>query len=166
MTKISDHKNKQKKVFWEWHYSFSLSRPHKQGHFLSFLKIQSQGIEQTKTMILFWRFYGIVKIWSKQWLSIIPSISIKFSIWKYFSKFLLNIFHLFHGYRQVFKRPCPFRSIPSICNQRSLVKFGSEHRKLTNAANTKSTGTSTIFCSSPLITFFPILVQNYSKLCM
>ena len=59
MTWISNHKNQHKKVLWEWHYSFPLLRPHEHGHFWPFFTIKSQGIEQTKTMILFWRFYGV-----------------------------------------------------------------------------------------------------------
>ena len=39
-------------------------------------------------------------------------------IWKYFSKLLLKILYNIQAY----KRPCPFRSTPSICNQRSLDK--------------------------------------------
>ena len=48
---ISDHKNQQKKVWLEWHYSFLLSRPHELGHFLPFFTIQSQGIKLTKNLI-------------------------------------------------------------------------------------------------------------------
>ena len=44
----------------------------------------------------------------------------KLSIWKYFSKILLKMFHIFQGFRQSYIRSGPFRSIPSIWNQRSL----------------------------------------------
>ena len=44
----------------------------------------------------------------------------KLSIWNYFSKSLLTIFHLFQGFRQSYIRSGPSRSIPSIRNQRSL----------------------------------------------
>jgi hypothetical protein len=51
MTWISDYKNQQKKVWWELHYFFLLSRHHELGHFLPFFTIQSQGIELTKTLL-------------------------------------------------------------------------------------------------------------------
>jgi hypothetical protein len=51
MAWISDHKNQQKKVWWEWRYSFLLSHPHELGHFWPFFIIKSQGIELTKTLL-------------------------------------------------------------------------------------------------------------------
>ena len=44
----------------------------------------------------------------------------KLTIWKYFSKILLRIFHQFHGLSLSYSRPGQFEAIPSICNQRSL----------------------------------------------
>ena len=49
-------------------------------------------------------------------------LSMKLSIWKYFSKILLRNFHRFQGFRRSFLMSGPLRAIPSICNQRSLVK--------------------------------------------
>ena len=39
------------KIWWEWHYSFLLSRPHEHGHFWPFFTIQIQGIEQTTNLL-------------------------------------------------------------------------------------------------------------------
>ena len=41
MTWISDHKNQQKKVWWEWHNSFLPSCPHEYGHFWPFFTIHN-----------------------------------------------------------------------------------------------------------------------------
>ena len=63
MTKISAHKNQQKKSLVGVALLVSTLPPHEHGHFWSFFKIQDQRIEQTKTMIFFFRlkceFVGI-----------------------------------------------------------------------------------------------------------
>ena len=41
----------EKKIWWEWHYSFLLSRPYELGHFQPFSTMHSQGIELTKTLL-------------------------------------------------------------------------------------------------------------------
>ena len=40
-----------RKKWWDWHYSFLLSRPHEHGHFWPFFTVQRSGIEQTKTLL-------------------------------------------------------------------------------------------------------------------
>ena len=52
-----------KSAKWEWHYLFPLFGPKEHDHFWPFFIVQSQGIEQSKTIILFWRFYGVSTIW-------------------------------------------------------------------------------------------------------
>ena len=74
MTWISDHKNQQKKVWWEWHYSFLLSCPHELGHFWPFFTIQSQGIELTKTLLFILKVLWCSNNLMQKMTSITPSI--------------------------------------------------------------------------------------------
>ena len=80
----------KKKVWWDWHYSFLLFRPHENGHFWPFLPIQSQGIRQTTTLLFILNVFGVATIWCKKWL-----LYIKLSIWNYFLKFLFWPFSRF-----------------------------------------------------------------------
>ena len=49
------------------------------------------------------------------------TLSIKLSIWKYFSKILTRNVDHYEGFWQSFTMIGPFTAIPSICNQRSLL---------------------------------------------
>jgi hypothetical protein len=61
-------------IWWEWHYSFLLSRPHELGHFLPFFTIQSQGIEQAKTMLFILKVLWCSNNLKQKMTSITPSI--------------------------------------------------------------------------------------------
>ena len=107
MTWISDYKNQQKKVWWEWHYSFLPSHPHELDHFLPFSTIQCQGIELTKTLLFILKFLRCSNNLMQIMTSITPSI--------------YKTIHQKVIFRQAYSRPGPFTAIPSICNQRSLT---------------------------------------------
>jgi hypothetical protein len=51
MKRVSDHKNQQKKKIMGVASLLPTFPPHEHGHFWPFFTIQSQGIEQTKTLL-------------------------------------------------------------------------------------------------------------------
>ena len=83
------------------------------GHFLPFFKIQSQGIELTKTLLFIFNFFWSSNNLMQKWL-LQPLLSIKLSIWKYFSHFFCRNFDHYKGFRQSFLMIGPFTAIPSL----------------------------------------------------
>ena len=72
MTWISEHKNQQIKIWWEWYYSFLLCRPHE--HFWPFFTIQRQGIEQTTNLLFILKVLRWSNNLMQKMTSITPSI--------------------------------------------------------------------------------------------
>ena len=116
MTWISDHKNQQKKVWCEWHYSFLLSRPHELDHFLPFSTIQYQGIELTKTLLFILKVLRCRNNLMQRMTSITPSTYETIR-----QKVFFKHFDHYEGFKQPFTIIGPFTANTYIhCNQRSL----------------------------------------------
>ena len=106
-----------RKKWWEWHYSFILSRPHEHGHFWPFFTIQRQGIEQTTNLLFILKFLRCSNNQMQKMTSITPSIYETIH-----KKVFFKNFDHYEGFSQNYQRPGPFTAIPSICNQRSLTQ--------------------------------------------
>ena len=74
MTWTSDDKIQWKKIGLEWHDSILLSHHHENDHFLPFFTVQSQGIEQTKTLLFILKVLWCSIYLMQKMTSVAPSI--------------------------------------------------------------------------------------------
>ena len=64
----------RKKILWEWHHSFLLSRPHEHDHIWPFFTIQRQGLGQTINLIFILKVLRCSNNLMQKMTSITPSI--------------------------------------------------------------------------------------------
>jgi hypothetical protein len=124
MTWTSEHKNQPPKKLMGVALLFPTFPLSWKWSFWPFSQYRAKWQNRQKPCFLFWRFYSVATIWCKNWL-LKPLLCMKLFIWKYFSKILVRNFNYLQSFRPAHIKSGPFRAIPSICNQRSLVSVSS-----------------------------------------